>query len=308
MKTLQPKDDGYGAKGYRSVGSRPSLVVIVGPTASGKSDLAMQVAKKFNGEIICADSRTIYKGMDIGTAKPSLPDRKAIQHWGLDLLEPGNKFSAADFKKYAEETIKDIKGRGKLPILVGGTGLYVDAVLFDFSFVEPRKLPLHWRLTMPMWSISKLQKVIQQNDWPLPENKKNRRHLINTIRRNGRVGKQAKMPRDDALIIGLLPADNVLRNRISKRAEAMFNAGIIEETRRLMQDYGKRTLEGTAGIIYKIVVQAIEGKIDSETAITKFKYADWQYARRQKTWFKRNRYINWFSDQKPAFEFIEKSL
>src|SRR6266404_2179467 len=107
------------------------LVTIVGPTASGKSALAMKIAKKFNGEIIAADSRTIYKGMDIGTAKASSIDRQKVPHCGLDLVEPGETYSAARFKKYARAKIDEIQKRNSLPILVGGTGLYIDAVVFD---------------------------------------------------------------------------------------------------------------------------------------------------------------------------------
>jgi tRNA dimethylallyltransferase len=116
---------------------KPELLVIVGPTASGKSDLALKVAKEFNGEIIAADSRTIYKGMDVGTAKPTKKEQELIPHWSLDLVEPGQVYSAYQFKKYAESKIAEIKKRGKLPILVGGSGLYIDAVLFGFGFVEP---------------------------------------------------------------------------------------------------------------------------------------------------------------------------
>lgn len=288
--------------------ARAELVVIVGPTASGKSELAMKVAKKFNGEIIAADSRTVYKGMDIGTAKPSLKDQKAVPHWGLDLLEPGRKFSAADFQKYAEEKLKDIQSRDKLPIIAGGTGLYVDALLLDFSFVKPSRLPLLHRLFYPWYSIEKLQRIIKQRDWPMPENSRNRRHLINLIKRRGQTGSRQKEPRPGALILGLMPPDDMIKNRISTRAEVMFESGLIEETRTLVQDYGEKALSGSAGIIYTIVVQVLRHKLTPEQAIEKFKRADWQYARRQKTWFKRNRFINWFSDPKSAFEFIEKSL
>ena len=110
------------------------LVVIVGPTASGKTGLAIELAEKYNGEIICADSRTIYRGMDIGTAKPTLKERQGVVHWGLDLVEPGEAFSAADFKAYADDKIANIRSREKVPFLVGGTGLYIDAVIFNYQF------------------------------------------------------------------------------------------------------------------------------------------------------------------------------
>ena len=111
------------------------LVVVVGPTASGKSALAIELAEQFNGEIICADSRTVYKYMDIGTTKPSLEDRARVPHFGLDLVEPGERFTAADFQEYANEKITEIRQRGHIPFLVGGTGLYVDGVVFDYEFL-----------------------------------------------------------------------------------------------------------------------------------------------------------------------------
>lgn len=110
------------------------LVVITGPTASGKTSLAMEVAKLFNGEIICADSRTIYKGMDIGTAKPTKKEQAAIPHHIIDVVEPNQSFTVADFKELALKAIDDITKRGKLPIMVGGTGLYIDSVIFDYQF------------------------------------------------------------------------------------------------------------------------------------------------------------------------------
>ena len=106
------------------------LVVIVGPTASGKTALAIELAEQHNGEIICADSRTVYKYMDVGTAKPNQVEQARVPHWGIDLIEPGDYFSAADFKNYAVQKIEEIRGRGHIPFLTGGTGLYIDAVLF----------------------------------------------------------------------------------------------------------------------------------------------------------------------------------
>ena len=288
--------------------SQPKLLVIVGPTASGKSDLAIRVAKEFNGEIICADSRTVYKGMDIGTAKPSNANQRAIRHWGLDLVEPGQLYSAAQFKAYAQEKILDIQSRNKLPVLVGGTGLYIDSVLFDFSFVISKKLAFRQRFIYTWWSIEKLQKVIQQRDWPMPENRQNRRHLINTFQRQGRVGGKADKPRADALIIGLLPSDEELRKRIDERAEEIFKREVVNETLALKKKFGKRALTKNGGIVYGICLRLLDIQINEAEAIELFKIADWQYARRQRTWFRRNRYIKWFSSSEQAYKAVRKQL
>ena len=115
------------------------IIVIVGPTASGKTGVAIELAEKIGGEIICADSRTIYKSMDIGTAKPSIPEQKNIVHYGLDLVEPNERFTVYDWKKYAEQKIYEIRRLGKYPIIVGGTGLYVDALIYDYQFDQKHK-------------------------------------------------------------------------------------------------------------------------------------------------------------------------
>ncbi len=285
--------------------SKAKLVAIVGPTASGKSDLAMKIAKEFNGEIICADSRTIYKGMNIGTAKPSAKDRKEIRHWGLDLVEPGQSYSAGRFKTYAENAIKDIQDRGKLPVLVGGTGLYLDGVLYDFSFVKTYRIH---RMIYAGWSVNKLQKVLSQRDWPLPANLRNRRHLTRALERKGRTGSRRQELPEGVLMVGLMPPDEELKARIASRAEAMFEQGIEGETKGLVAKYGRRKISGTAGIVYKIVLRFLDGEISEEQARELFKTADWQYARRQKTWFKRNTEINWFSAQEEVEKFIKKQL
>lgn len=254
--------------------SRPKLLVIVGPTASGKSELAQRIATEFGGEIICADSRTIYKGMDIGTAKPGVDDRKAVRHWGLDLVEPGQRYSAADFKKYANAAITDIQSRGKLPVLVGGSGLYVDSVLFDYQFSESGA----------------------------ERDAKNPRHL----KKSGQ--KKDQKVRTDALLIGLQIPKEELRKRINQRAEDMFTKGITNESRELFQKYGSEKFEGTAGIVYRIIARQMKGEISQDEAIELFKKADWQYARRQRTWFRKNRYINWFNSSQAAEKWLKKQL
>lgn len=286
--------------------SRPKLIAIVGPTASGKSGLALKIAQRFNGEIIAADSRTIYKGLDIGTAKPTRVEQNQVKHYGIDLIEPGERFNAYQFKNYALKKIEDIKKIGKIPILVGGTGLYIDSVLYNFSFIG-KKLPLGRRLFFPWWSIEKLQKMIIQRDWPMPENRFNRRHLISTVRRGGQVGTKNTKPQIGAIIVGLMPSSYVLKNRISQRIAKNFNE-LIAETRVLIKKYGKKTLLRTGGIAYKSATQYLTGEIDESRAKEQIKAAEWRYARRQKTWFKRNKNIKWFNDSNQAFDYLNKLL
>src|SRR5688572_21256799 len=159
------------------------LIVIAGPTASGKSALAMKVAKKYNGEIICADSRTVYKGMDIGTAKPSAVDRKEVPHHLLDIVQPNQPFTAADFKEQALAAIDDISGRGKLPIMVGGTGLYIDSVIFDYRFGDPADPDK--RAQLQDMTLEQLQQMCVMEGIRLPENTKNKRHLVRAVELGG---------------------------------------------------------------------------------------------------------------------------
>ncbi|MBI2589193.1 tRNA (adenosine(37)-N6)-dimethylallyltransferase MiaA [Candidatus Saccharibacteria bacterium] len=274
------------------------LLTIVGPTASGKSALALQIAKEFNGEIVAADSRTIYKGMDIGTAKPSAEDRRKIRHFGLDLIEPGESFNAHKFKIYAECKIADIVRRGKLPILVGGTGLYVDGVVFDFGFLP--KAGARLRQQLESMSVERLQAKITQFGYKMPENRQNKRHLIRTIETQGRSGSSSPKPNVGTMIIGLKLPDGELKQRIAKRAHANFD-GLVEETKTLVSQYGEPKLKKTGGIPYLTALDYLAGELNHNQAIEQIIAAEWQYARRQKTWFKRNPFIKWFSSADEAF-------
>jgi tRNA dimethylallyltransferase len=287
-------------------GQRPKLVVIVGPTASGKSSLAMLVAKAYGGEIIAADSRTVYKGMDVGTAKPSKTDQKEVPHWGLDLVSPSQRFTAYQFKKYALARINDIQKRGKLPILVGGTGLYIDAVLFGFGFLPGADL--NNRAKLEVLSVSQLQQAIENMGHRMPSNSQNKRHLIRTIETKGKNGTKNPRPLAGAIVIGIMPPDDVLKDRINRRVEQIFTVGVIKETKKLIQQYGKKVFEHSGGIVYKICLKLINDEINLEEAKELDKIADWQYARRQRTWFKRNTYIKWFGSAEQAFEYINNQL
>lgn len=280
-------------------------MAIVGTTASGKSDLAMRVAEEFNGEIISADSRTIYKGMDIGTAKPSAQDQKTIVHWGIDLVEPGEPYSAGRFQEYAQAAIDSVREKGKLPILVGGTGLYVDGVLYGFEFQGNLSPPE--RTELEKLTTEQLQAQIKARGFKMPQNDKNRRHLVRTIERQGKTGRKLGLKKG-TLLIGLMPDDETLRHRIDSRAQQIFKNGVLEETKRIIQAHGDEALSRTGGIVYKLTAQLLKGEISEEEALSRFKTADWQYARRQRTWFKRNPDIHWFGSAEQAYSYISSAL
>ncbi|HSE61717.1 MAG TPA: tRNA (adenosine(37)-N6)-dimethylallyltransferase MiaA [Candidatus Saccharimonadales bacterium] len=265
------------------------LIVIVGPTASGKSDLAMTIAETYDGEIICADSRTVYGGMDIGTAKPTDGDRSKVQHHLLDIVTPGQPFTAADFKRLANEAIADIRARGKLPLLVGGTGLYIDAVIFDYDFGAPADPERRAELLAK--SIDELQQICRDSHIEIPYNMQNKRHLIRAIELGGLPKREAIMI-DNTFVVGISTERDVLKERIKKRAYAMIKAGILDEVRRLGQAYGWDN-EAMTGNIYRIFRGVVEGTKTEEEAIEEFIRSDMSLAKRQRTWFKRNPAIVW---------------
>ncbi len=279
------------------------LVVIVGPTASGKSSLAMKIAQKYDGEIICADSRTVYKNMDIGTAKPSKKDQAEIPHWGLDLVEPGERFTAADFKKYAEKAIETIRQNGKLPILVGGTGLYVDGVIFDYQFVET---DLTLRKELESLSLEELKEYCANNNVNLPENENNRRYVVRAIEQKNTSGTRLNEPITNSIIVGIATEPSLLRERIEHRAEQLFETGMVEEAKMLGEKYGWNS-EAMTGNIYKLVKEFVDGQFDEAELKQRNAIADWQLAKRQITWLKRNPFIHWVALD-DAFSYIVSRL
>lgn len=266
------------------------LLTIVGPTASGKTALALDLATRFNGEIICADSRTIYKGMDIGTAKPTTAERAMVPHWGLDLVEPGQYFSVADFKRYADEKITDIRARGKLPLLVGGTGLYVDSVLYDYTFGP--KADVSEREALEAMSQEQLVKYCINNNIELPENTSNKRHLIRAIERKDVSGIGKSSLRSNTYIVGIATQMSTLRTRIVQRTEHLFANGVVEEATILGKKYGWNS-EAMTGNIYPLIKLHLDGKISLDEAKTEFITADYRLAKRQMTWLRRNPDIMW---------------
>ncbi len=266
------------------------LIAIVGPTASGKTALAIRIAEQLNGEIICADSRTIYKGMDIGTAKPTTEEQSKVPHWGLDLAEPGQPFTAADFKKYADAKIADIQARGKLPLLVGGTGLYVDSLLYDFTFGEKADNSVRDRLeTM---SIEELTKYCITNNVTLPENKKNKRYLVRAIERKSMSNIGKSVLRTQYHIVGIATNIHTLRTRIVQRTEQLFANGVEQEATLLGKKYGWNS-EAMTGNIYPLLKKHFDNELSIDDVKEKFVTADYKLAKRQMTWFRRNPDIMW---------------
>lgn len=235
-------------------------VVILGPTASGKTGVSIEIALELErraregrplggfvgAEIISADSRAIYQEMDLGTAKPLPEEQQGVPHFGIDLVKPGERFTVADWKRYAEARIKEIRERGKLPMVVGGTGLYIDALVYDYEFSEEKKA--------------------SQGD---------------------RLGECTNY-----LLVGVKTEPEVLRERIMERANKLFVQELFEETRRLAEkyDWGSQAMKSN---IYQFAWGYLQGEYSLERAKELFVLDDWHLAKRQLTWFKRNKNINW---------------
>jgi tRNA dimethylallyltransferase len=284
--------------------TEPPLIVIVGPTASGKTSLAIGLAQEVNGEIICADSRTVYKGMDIGTAKPTPEEQAAVPHWGLDLVEPGERFTAADFKQYALEKIAEIRARGKVPFLVGGTGLYVDAILFDYQFGDDSDRSI--RQQLEKMSIEELHKRCIESNIKLPENMYNKRYLIRTIERNGKDLQRRVTPISNTYVVGIASDIAQLRTKIANRSEHIFANGVIDEAIKLGEKYGWKN-EAMTSNIYPLIFSHLEDMQSLTITKERFVTLDWRLAKRQLTWLRRNPYIIWLT-QTDAAPYIRRLL
>ena len=281
------------------------LIVIVGQTASGKSDLAVDLAVKFNGEIICVDSRTIYKGMDIGTSKPDLDLQKKVPHHLLDIVHPDEEFTAADMKIRANQSIKNIEMTGKVPFLVGGTGLYINSIIYDFKFGARKDKKTRQKLE----SLTDAQLASQAKNMGIRQkdvNFLNRRHLIRAIERGGMI-KDASKLRQDCIVIGIEIDSNILKTRISERIDQMIDLGLEDEAKNLAEKYGF-DVPGMNAIGYKEWKAYFEGEQSIDDVRQSMYKNTWQYARRQKTWFKRDKNINWITSVDEAVRLVEQFL
>ncbi len=269
--------------------NKTPLIVIVGETASGKSSVAMSLAQKIGGEIVCADSKTIYKDMNIGTAKPTKQDQALVRHWCLDLVYPDQEFNVSLFQKEAQKAIKDIRSRKKVPILVGGSGLYINSIIYNYNFRQ--KKDEKERSELNNKTVAELVKICEQNNYMLPKNQQNKRHLIRAIESKGQCVKNTTII-NDVILIGIKNDKSELEKRIKKRIVQMIEEGLIKETELLYKKYNNDTEAFTADI-YPIVKQYLDGKINYQQMVELAVIKDHQLAKKQRTWFKRDNNVQW---------------
>lgn len=279
---------------------KPKIIVIVGPTASGKSDLAVRIAKEKNGEVISADSRQVYKGLDIGTGKITKKEMKGVPHHLLDVVGPKQTFTVALFKRKAEKAIKDILSRGKVPIICGGTGFYIDSLVFDMDIPEvPPNKELREKLEKK--SLEQLFKELQKLD---PEraveiDSKNKVRLVRAIEIAKAIGKTPKIRKSekyDVEWIGIDWSDEILKERIYTRLVRRIKGGMIKEAQILHEKGLSYKRMEVLGLEYRYLARFLKNEITREEMISELSTKIWQYAKRQRMWFKRNREIKWIQN------------
>ena len=289
------------------------LITILGPTASGKTKFAIKLARIFNGEIINADSRAIYKELEIGTAKPIKQERNSIKHHLIDFLKPNEKFSVAEYQKLVFQEIKEITKKGKIPFLVGGSMLYIDSVVYNYKF--SKVVPdFNLRRKLEKESLDKLISRLRKiNPQILDEiDAKNKRRVIRVLELslciNGQFRKSTsrKMSKD-VLILGIKTNKEELYKKINKRVDLMFKRGLVAEVYKLVNKYGWDASAFT-GIGYHEIIKYLKKEIDLGCAVELIKKDTRRLAKRQLTWFRRDKNIKWVSTQEESERLIKNFL
>ena len=299
--------------------NKPFLVVIVGPTASGKTELSIEIAKKFNGEVISGDSMQVYKHMDIGTAKVTRDEMDGIPHHMIDILEPDESFSAYEFKKRAEACIEDIINRGKLPIIAGGTGLYIQSLLYNYAFedetVSPEKMQIvHAQLAeLEQYNNEELHHYLASFDSESAENihPNNRKRVLREIEYylktkkllSSRKKVQQFTENYDTLLIGIEMSRETLYFKINKRVDIMLGHGLFKEVQQLVEQ-GFETSQSMQAIGYKELVPVVKGNMKMDDAVEKLKQHSRQYAKRQLTWFKNKMNVHWLNKETMSLQMM----
>jgi tRNA dimethylallyltransferase len=295
------------------------LIVICGATATGKSDLAVALAQEINAEIINADSMQLYKGMDIGTAKITVEERKGIPHHLMDLLDVTNDANVAWYQEHARAAITEIHARGKNVIVVGGTGLYIKAILDELNFPDTDPVVrAELELEFATKGIGPLFERLEKLDpaAALAIDKANSRRVIRALEVIKITGKPftANLPREEssryphAQQFGLVMDRDALSERISNRVERMWEQGLVAEAEKLLVAGITQGVTAQRALGYAQVIAQIEGKVTEEEAKEETKRATRQYARRQETWFSRDERITWISPTQNALQRILESI
>lgn len=284
------------------------LLIIAGPTAVGKTDTAIILARELNGEIISADSMQIYKHMDIGTAKPSLGERQGIRHHLIDLINPDEDFSVAEFQKLAKSTIDNLIFNDKLPIIAGGTGLYINSIIYNMDFTQSIS---NWRLREELQNEAKAMgneyvhnklKAIDP-DAASRIHPNNIKRVIRAIEVYYETGQKiGDFSRDITLndeyefyLVGLTRDRQELYDRINKRVDIMIGEGLVGEVENLLNQGYDRDLISFKGLGYKEIIAYLKGEYSLDEAIRILKRDTRRYAKRQLTWFRRYNNINWYN-------------
>ncbi len=286
------------------------VIVICGPTASGKTGLSIELAKRIEGEIVSADSMQIYQEMDIGTAKPTKEEQQGIKHYLMDFVSPEERYSVADYKKEAKRAIKEIIKKGKVPIVVGGTGLYIDSLIYeieypDIEFDEEYRKKLEQRVEQQ--GLEKLCEEAQRIDPKAMEkiSQNDEKRILRILEIYHATGKtkteqeieSRKNPVEYEYQVYALKWDReVLYERINKRVDLMIEQGLIEEVKMILEKHQKFPT-AMQGLGYKEVVAFLEGNMTQEEMIEKIKMETRRYAKRQMTWFRKNKQTIWLEGQ-----------
>lgn len=302
---------------------KEKIIILVGPTASGKTDMGVRLAKKLNAEIISADSMQIYKDMDIGTAKPTVQEMEGIPHYLIDVVEPDQEFSVALFREQSEKCIEDILSRQKKPLIVGGTGLYINSLSkpWNFSKTEPNH-----ELRLELESVAKekgneyLHNMLLEADPSSaqlihPNNVKRVIRAIEIFKTSGTTKSQLdfestlKEVKYDPLLIGLDMKRSILYSRIERRIDLMLDKGLVDEVTNLLNLGYNQSLVSMQGLGYKEVVKYLKGEYTFDQCVDILKRDTRHFAKRQMTWFRRDDRIKWFPIEDYAnLDLLESSI
>lgn len=281
---------------------KPKVIAIIGPTASGKSSLAVYLAKHFNGEIISADSMQVYKGLDVGTAKITNKEMDGVVHHLLDVSSPNERFTAADWKQKAEDAVNDILSRGKLPIIAGGTGLYISSLLYGYDFYNAKEdfsLRDKYLIELKEKGVEYLYNLLKEKSPELASKveKNKSRQVIRylEIAENGDCKNSSleKKEKYNYLLLGLLVPREQLYERINKRVDEMVANGLEKEVNGLLEQGLDLSSQAALAIGYKEVIEYKNGKTSLETAIELIKQHSRNYAKRQLTWMRKMKGLVW---------------